>query len=293
VAVGKQRGAVAGAMGDDDGGEVLEFFLGDAFPQFTGEGEVTDVDVDARLVEHTHDKILVHGDTAAVGVKVASGEFDGLAKHDAKGDVGYIQFIGDGQGLTDIVAVFHKSLLRQVGVKRFYKALTLAAAVDDHAVAARCLGHLHALADARHKRLLAERLDDARNADDADAALNAQSRVESAARDFGPLRHADGNADVFLDVVAHHPAWSLVDGGFSWREVKARHGESANTLAAEYLKMVAGLNACPDLDAVGHIRVVARLLEHGSIAVTISDIDLDCLAIGKGHRNGSGLFTCQ
>lgn len=79
VAALEQWGAVAGAVVDDDGDEGLQFFLGDAVPQLAGQGEVAQVEVDACLIEHLGDKRLVHSDVAAVGVEVASGEFDGLA----------------------------------------------------------------------------------------------------------------------------------------------------------------------------------------------------------------------
>ena len=244
-------------MVDDDRGKSLEFFLGNAFPQLAGEGEVADVDVNACLVEHLHNEIFVHRGVAAVSVEVARSEFYCLAQHHAHGDIFDIEFISDGQGLADVIAIFHKGLLWQVGVLSFYKALALAATVDDHAVAARCLGDLHALADARHKRLLAKGLDDARHADNADTALNAQSWVEGAACNLGTSWHADGNAHVFLDVVAHHLPRGLVDGRLALWKVKARHGKLADALTAQYLEMVARLDACPNLNAIGHIGIIA------------------------------------
>ena len=36
-----------------------------------GEGEVADIDVNARLVEHSHDEIFVHGGVATVRVEVS------------------------------------------------------------------------------------------------------------------------------------------------------------------------------------------------------------------------------
>ena len=116
VAVREQGGAAVGAVVDDDGGEGLQFFLGDAIPQFTGEGEVGEVEVDAGLVEHRCHKFFVHRDEAAVGVEVARSEFDGFAQHHAQGDILDAEFVGNGQRLADVVAIFHKGLLGKVGV---------------------------------------------------------------------------------------------------------------------------------------------------------------------------------
>ena len=68
VPIGQQRGAVPGAVVDDNSGKGLKSFLRDSVPQFAGKGEVADIDIYTRLLQHGCYKILVHRGAAAMGI---------------------------------------------------------------------------------------------------------------------------------------------------------------------------------------------------------------------------------
>ena len=88
-------------------------------------------------------------------------QFDGLAKHHTQGDIPETEFVGHLQCLTDIVAVFHEGLSRQVWIESLHKALTLATTVDHHTVRAAGLGYRHTFADAVYEGFFGEWLHDA------------------------------------------------------------------------------------------------------------------------------------
>ena len=58
-------------------------------------------------------------------------------------------------------------------------------------------------------------------------------------------------------------------------------------------EMVAEFDAGPDLDAVGHIGVIARLLDDRSVAIAILYRYVNGLAIGQDDGNLMGRFACQ
>ena len=98
------------AMANDRIGEWLESVLWQFLPKFARQGNLADVKIAVGFSEHLTDKVFVHRRFTAMGVEMTSSEFDGLSQHHAKGDILDIEFMGDLQCLTDIVAIFYKSL---------------------------------------------------------------------------------------------------------------------------------------------------------------------------------------
>ena len=88
-------------------------------------------------------------------------QFDGFAQHHTKGDILETEFVGHLQCLTDIVAVFHKCLSRQVWIESLDKAFTLATTIDHHTVHPAGLGYRHTFTDAVDEGFFRERLHDA------------------------------------------------------------------------------------------------------------------------------------
>ena len=176
----KEGPAIGFAVHDDRGCEIVHLVGRDAFPELTGEGDVAQVDVATGFAEQPVDECLVHRRLAAVGVEMSGGELDGLAQHHAEGNAGNTELMGHAQGLTDIVAVFDEGLLGKVGVEGLDEAFALGSTIDDDALCSRGFCHLHAPPDALDEGLLGEGLDDARDADDGDAAFDAEAGIEGA-----------------------------------------------------------------------------------------------------------------
>ena len=68
-----------------------------------------------------------------MGIQMSCSQLHGLTQHHTEGDFPDIEFVGNLQGLTNIIAIFYKRLLWQVRIERFHKAFALATAIDDHA----------------------------------------------------------------------------------------------------------------------------------------------------------------
>ena len=170
------------AVLDDCVAESVYLLRGDEVPQFSCQGEVLHFGlcfvVACRLLQHADDERFVHDDFLTVGVEVSFCQFHSLAQHDAEGEAGHLQVVGNLQGGADGVAVFHKGLQRKVGVVLPEGCFAFGSAVYDNALRAACLCYGHALADALNEGLFGERLHDARHTDDAEAAFDAETGVE-------------------------------------------------------------------------------------------------------------------
>ena len=125
-------------------------------------------------------------------VEMSLSQLDCLAEHHAKRHSSNGKFVGHSECLANVVAVLYESLSGKGGVEGFQELLALEAAVDDDSLCSTCLCHLHALADGVDESLLAERFHDARHADDADAALNAKTRIEGSSGYLCAAWNADG-----------------------------------------------------------------------------------------------------
>ena len=60
-------------------------------------------------------KIPVHDNIAAMGVKVSLGKFYGFANHDSHGNMGDAFFIGKAKCIPDVVTVVNERLCRKIG----------------------------------------------------------------------------------------------------------------------------------------------------------------------------------
>jgi hypothetical protein len=65
-------------------------------------------------------------------------------------------------------------------------------------------------------------------------------------------------------------ARAFVDGRFTRREVEARKGEVPYSAAAQNLEVIRRFNLCMNLDTIGHVGVVACLLDTIGIIFAIS-----------------------
>ena len=113
-AVRKKCFAMLATMADDGTGYVVESVRRYHIPQFSGQRDATDIDITRGFMQHLLDERLVHRGLTAMGVEMARSQFDGLAQHHAQGDLLEAEFVSHLQCLTNIVAIFHKSLSWQV-----------------------------------------------------------------------------------------------------------------------------------------------------------------------------------
>ena len=165
-------------------------------------------------------------------------QLDGLAEHHAESDATDAQLVGYAQRLADIIAILHECLPGQLRIAVADEPLALAAAVDHHAVGAAGLGYGHTLAYGVDEGFLAEGFHDPRDADDADASLDAQAGIERATRHLCTLRHADRHLQCCaegLQIAADHHAGDLIDGRRARRIVESRQRDDAHAFAAENL----------------------------------------------------------
>ena len=60
-------------------------------------------------------KIPVHDNIAAMGVKVSLGKFYGFANHDSHGNMGDAFLVGKAKRISDVVTVVNERLCREIG----------------------------------------------------------------------------------------------------------------------------------------------------------------------------------
>ena len=188
----------------------------------------------------------------------------------------------------------NKCLYRQFGIIPSDILFTLCTRIKDDAWASCCPTYFHGFADGIYKCFGRERFHDARSSDDRNAALYTQTGIKSPPGYLFATRH--GNSDnkrigLFrnsqmleeqLYVVLNHLAWGVVDGGATYFESQAGHGNDAYTFATgDYDRIVIyrcvfGFrivhakghgNVGSDFHTVGDVGVVACIFDDGSFSV--------------------------
>ena len=81
-----------------------------------------------------------------MSVEESGSQFDSLSKHHPERDFSDIKFMCDAESFSDVVAILHESLLREIRVTGMDEALAFPAAIDHDTLSARSLGDGHAFA---------------------------------------------------------------------------------------------------------------------------------------------------
>ena len=119
------------------------------------------------------DKVPVHDNVAAVGVKVSLGKFNGFANHDSHGNMGDAFFIGKAKCIPDVVTVVNERLCRKIGEAGTEVIFTFCPGVDYDAGASERPCNLDFFTDRVDKSLGREGADNAGSSDDGDSPDNA------------------------------------------------------------------------------------------------------------------------
>ena len=222
---------------------------------------------------------------AAVGVQLSGSQLHGLAEHHTEGDTPDGEVRCHAQRSPHEVAVLYKSLRGQFGVERPQGVLALGTAAKYDARCPAGTGDLHAFAYALQESLLGVGLHDAGHPDNRYPAFNTQAGVEGAARQLRSASDADGDDVIARYVVPQHLSRAAVDGSFARRVVEAGQREASHSLAAPDFEVVGGLQAGLHLRAVGHVGVVAGVLDAEGIVAGIAHGYTNGLAVGQADGN--------
>ncbi len=228
-----------------------------------------------------------------VGVEVAGSQFHSLPDHDGKGGVAEAYGMGCLERLADEVAVVDASdvlLLLQ-------SPFALHARHKAYLAPPYGPSHLQLAADAAYEGIVGQGVDDARSAENADAAKYADTRVEGARGYFLAVLNAYRNIHVGMgetgNLVADHLARSGVDGWLTDRNAKTWQSDGADAFALEKpdllfepLTLAAGRRTAADAGcnaaAPSNVGVVAIVLGDGSNAFgVVLHGDGENLPVGK------------
>ena len=118
------------------------------------------------------DKIPVHDNIPAMGVKVSLGKFDGFANHDSHGDMGDAFLVCKAKSIPDIVTVVNERLCREIGKAGTEIIFTFCPGIDYDAGASESPCDLDFFTDRVDKSLGRERSDNAGSTDDGNSPDN-------------------------------------------------------------------------------------------------------------------------